>query len=100
MTLKGIIIPVEWDHNGNATTIAISTHGEEEYLICNDNKGKKLFKFIQESVKIRGEIIEATGIKLIKIREMERCTLGISNEIIDSNNSTGQQIHSRKPHNN
>ena len=100
MTIKGIVISVDWDNNGNAVAVAISTHGEEEYIVYNDNKGKKLFKHIQESVKVKGEIMEVAGIKLIKINETERCVLGIPDEIQNCENSAGQHIHSQKRHNN
>ena len=35
---RGVIIPVEWDENGNVVAIAISTHGEEEYVIEEEGK--------------------------------------------------------------
>ena len=92
VTLKGIIIPIDWDKNGNATAIAISTHGEEEYPIFNNNKGKKLFKFIQDSVKVRGKIVDVAGIKIIKINEMERCILIPPDEI----NNFKKPIEQRK----
>jgi len=86
VTLKGIIVPVDWDSKGNAVAIAISTHGEQEYLICNDNKGKKLFNFIQDLVKVRGKISEVSGIKSIKINNMEKCILDIADETNNSMN--------------
>ena len=86
VTLKGIIIPVDWDNEGNVIAIAISTHGEEEYLICNDNNGKKLFNFIQNLVKVSGKIKEVAGIKLIKINKIEKC-IGMPNETGNSINS-------------
>lgn len=87
VTLKGIVIPVSWDNKGNTVAIAISTDTEEEYLICNDNRGKKLFNFIQDLVKVRGTIKEVAGIKLIKINKMEKCILDISDK-------TGKSINS------
>jgi len=86
VTLKGIIIPVDWDNNGNIIAIAISTHGEEEFLICNDNNGKKLFNFIQNLVRVSGKIKEVAGIKLIKIKKIEKC--------IVMTNETGNSINS------
>jgi hypothetical protein len=77
VTLKGIIIPVDWDNKGNASAIAISTHGEQEYIICKDKKGKKLFNFVHDSVQVRGKIVEAAGIKAIKIDDVERYVFDI-----------------------
>ena len=81
VTLKGIIIPVNWDNKGQVAVIAISTHGEDEYLIYDDFKGKKLFNFIQELVTVKGEIKEVAGIKQIKIIKMEKCISDTSNNI-------------------
>lgn len=86
VTLKGIIIPADWDTKGNVLAIAISTHGEEEYLICNDDNGKKLYNFIQSLVKVRGRTKEVAGIKLIKVTKIEKC-IGISDETGNSINS-------------
>ena len=99
ITLKGIIIPVDWDTKGNAVAIAISTQGEEEYLIWNDTIGKRLFNFIQDSVKVRGEIMDAAGVKLIKINDIQKCALGIPDEINNSIKSSNQQAKSSKRHN-
>lgn len=81
VTLKGIIIPADWDTKGNVIAIAISTDSEEEYLICNDDKGKKLFNFIQDLVKVRGIIDEVAGIKIMKINKMEKCSLDIPGNV-------------------
>jgi hypothetical protein len=73
VTLKGIIIPVDWDAKGKVLAIAISTHGEEEYLVCNDNNGKRLYNLMQNLVKVCGKIKEIAGIKIIKIHKFEEC---------------------------
>jgi hypothetical protein len=91
VTLTGIIVPFDWDQDGNAISIAISTHGEEEYLICNDDKGKNLYKFIQDSVKVRGQIMEVGGIKLIKINQMEKCILSFKDDILSSSEFSKQR---------
>ncbi|MFC1862757.1 hypothetical protein ACFL1Z_02235 [Thermodesulfobacteriota bacterium] len=55
--LQGIIIPVEWDDNGNITAIALSTYDEEEYIISNDEKFEELVKILRQEVKLTGDII-------------------------------------------
>jgi len=40
LTIKGIVIPVDWDKKGKVVAAAISTYDEDEYLIDNDYKGK------------------------------------------------------------
>ena len=73
--IKGIVIPVDWDQNGNPISVAIASHTEDEYLICNDSKGKELFNLIRKEVEITGVVKEVAGIKLIKVKDIARCKL-------------------------
>ena len=53
----GVIIPVEWDEDGNITAIAIATEDEKEYRISYANrKGKAIRKLLRKRVRIKGEI--------------------------------------------
>ena len=58
ITIRGIVIPMDWDEKGKVVATAISTHTEEEYLIFNDYKGKELLHLIQEVVEISGVVRE------------------------------------------
>lgn len=53
-TIKGLIIPVDWDDRGFVTAAAIMTDFEEEYLINEDSWGDELFAFLRQRVKVRG----------------------------------------------
>jgi 5S rRNA maturation endonuclease (ribonuclease M5) len=53
-TLRGIVIPVEWDEKGMAIAVALSTHTEDEYLIDPNYMGKELLRYIQEDVEVSG----------------------------------------------
>ena len=33
VAIQGIIVPADWDENGNVTAVAVSTYDDEEYLI-------------------------------------------------------------------
>lgn len=63
ITIKGIIVPVEWDESGNPIAIAIATHKEEEYLIV-DKKGK----YLDELLRISQQEIVMTGVMGGKIK--------------------------------
>ncbi|MBN1221732.1 MAG: hypothetical protein JXB23_00690 [Candidatus Aminicenantes bacterium] len=76
--LKGIILPARWDSGGNVVAISISTHGEEEYLICNDSKGMALFGYLHELVQVTGRFKDIRGVKCIVIKEVERCPVALS----------------------
>jgi hypothetical protein len=68
--VSGIVIPYQWDPAGNVTGIAISTAGEDEYLIQEDEKGRQLLRFIHEPVEIQGQIGAAEGrLKSIQVKE-------------------------------
>jgi hypothetical protein len=86
--IKGIVIPVDWDQNGNPVSVAIATHTEEEYLVSNDLKGKELFILIREGVEITGLVKEIAGIKIIKVKDITRCKLSNS---FEPNDPTGKK---------
>ena len=53
----GIVIPVDWDDNGNPKAFAISTYDEEEFLINDETLiGKRLTVFSQQKVKLTGTL--------------------------------------------
>ena len=55
VTLKGIIIPVEWDKNGNPKAVALAADDEQEYRISPGNqKGRSLMQRLQCRVGITG----------------------------------------------
>jgi len=71
-TISGIVIPIEWDDDdyGDATSVAIQTSDEEEYLVDKNKKGKELLAFIEEEVEVTGTLREdEDGNFIIKINE-------------------------------
>ena len=75
ITIKGIVIPVDWDQKGNPVNVAVATHTEEEYLVRNDSKGKELLNLIRGGVEVTGLVKEVAGIKIIKVKNIARCKL-------------------------
>ena len=68
-TIRGIVIPVDWDDEGNALAAAISSPDEQEYLIKQDAKGKKLLGFIRQEIEVSGVLKKAIkGRKIIKVK--------------------------------
>ena len=71
-TIKGLIIPVDWDEKGNVTATAISTHFEEEYLVDDSAWGEELIAFLRQRAKVSGSIIQkANGKKVITVKHYE-----------------------------
>ena len=71
-TIKGLVLPVEWDEKGNVTATAISTHFEEEYLVDQNAWGEALLAFLRQRVKVSGSIVQnKNGKKIITVGKYE-----------------------------
>jgi hypothetical protein len=71
-TVRGLVIPVDWDDKGNVTATAISTHLEEEYLVDQNAWGEALLAFLRQRVKVSGSIVlKEDGKKFIKVKKYE-----------------------------
>jgi len=55
-TLRGVIIPVDWDESDNAISVAISGNDEKEYHVSKDEMGKQLLALIQQEVEVSGVV--------------------------------------------
>jgi hypothetical protein len=69
VTIRGIVIPADWDEKGNVVAVAVSTYDEVEYLIENHEKEKELKAFIREEVEVSGILTEEKNRLIIKIEE-------------------------------
>jgi 5S rRNA maturation endonuclease (ribonuclease M5) len=68
ITVRGLIIPTDWDDQGNVTGLTISTSLEEEYRIEPDRRGEELLAFVRERVKASGKIkLDAQGAKVMMV---------------------------------
>lgn len=71
-TLRGLILPVEWDERGTIRSIAISTNSEEEYLVDESPLADELLAFLRLRVKVRGYVREKeNGKKIITAEKYE-----------------------------
>jgi len=76
-TVRGIVIPVDWDEEGNAFAVAISSPDEQEYVIEQDEKGKELLEFIRHEIEVDGVVRKAIkGRKTITVRSYRLKTGG------------------------
>ena len=68
-TVRGIVIPVDWNDEGNALAVAILGAGEEEHFVEQDEEGKKLLELMQQEVEVSGTVREAIqGHKVITVK--------------------------------
>lgn len=59
----GIVVPIEWDQDGNPTALAISTKKEEVYRIKPDTKVRELLGFLRQEIEAEGMVSEGAGLQ-------------------------------------
>ena len=91
ITIRGIIIPADWDEKGNVVAVAISTYDEVEYLIENHEKEKELKAFIREEVEVSGILKEEKNRLIIKGEEYR-----LKPSLVPARNSIKQSSKIRK----
>jgi len=67
--IRGIVIPVEWDEEGNVVSVAVSAHDEDEYLIDGQGRGEEFKALMRREVEIRGELREERKKKIVTVKE-------------------------------
>jgi len=71
-TLRGLILPVDWDERGTIRSIAVSTNSEEEYLVDENPLADELLAFVRLRAKVRGFVRESeNGKKIITVKNYE-----------------------------
>ena len=71
-TLRGLVLPVDWDERGNIKSLAISTNSEEEYVVDENPLADELLAFTRLRVKVKGSVREDdNGKKVITVEKYE-----------------------------
>ena len=73
--IRGIVLPVEWDSEGNAIKAAIFSANEEEYLIAQNRNSSRLLSLLKQEVNVRGRLREEAGQKVIVVEGYEMLKL-------------------------
>ena len=72
ITIRGLLVPVDWDERGNIIETAVSTYFEEEYLIERNARGEALLPFLRQKVKVAGVVrMDDRGRKIITVEEYD-----------------------------
>jgi len=74
VTLRGVVIPVDWDSEGKVIATAISTHNEDEYLIVDEENTIEMNNLINEEVELTGIYKKRGDKKIIKVKTCTRIT--------------------------
>jgi hypothetical protein len=64
--VRGLVTPTDWDEDGNAVDISISSFDEQEYPVYMDTNGKKLISFVRKEIEVKGNFMGA-GEKRFKV---------------------------------
>jgi hypothetical protein len=68
ITVRGILVPVEWDESGSVLTTAVSTDKEDEFVIDNNNKGQELRVHLRARIEVTGSVRESEGRMIISVK--------------------------------
>ena len=68
--IKGIVVPADWDGNGNVISLAIATRDEQEYLIENHQQIANLWPLLRREVVAMGSIKCGKEQKRIEVSEI------------------------------
>jgi hypothetical protein len=72
ITIRGLLVPVDWDEKGNITETAVSTYLEEEYLVEKNARGEALLPFLRQKVKVIGLVsMDDRGRKVVRVEQYE-----------------------------
>lgn len=75
ITLRGLIVPADWDEKGKVVSVAISTFDEEEYVLDDDETAKGLLKLMRQEVVIIGVVREIGGKKCLTVKSYDLMNL-------------------------
>ena len=67
-TIAGVIIPANWDRQGNVTGVSISAFDEQEYLVQKQVKGAELLLHLCKDAEVVGWVEVEKGKKKITVK--------------------------------
>lgn len=72
VTLSGVITAADWDEDGHVVNVMISATDESDYIIGQNDKGRKLLSLIQKQVQVTGVVGEDdSGRKMIMVTKYQ-----------------------------
>ena len=72
MMIQGILVPIDWDSEGNPVRAAVFSDKEEEYLINNRRKVRQLVGLMKQKVEVMGVVRMEAGRKVITVRSCKQ----------------------------
>ena len=72
LSIRGILIPAEWDEEGNIIGLSIMTVDEKEYVVEEKTKRRGLLDLVRHEVEVRGLAREEAGRKAILVESYKQ----------------------------
>jgi hypothetical protein len=72
VTLRGIIIPADWDDKGNVIATAIATDDEDEYLISGQKTTENYLDLLCKEVEVTGWFTKKGDKKILSIETYKK----------------------------
>jgi hypothetical protein len=61
VTVTGILTPLRWNADGQATAVSLATAAERDFEIAKESLTPDVFRCLRELVRVRGTVNERTG---------------------------------------
>lgn len=71
-TIRGIVIPADWDDNGLPRSVAIATYQEQKYLVAESPKCRQLLALLNERVVVSGKVHQEEQNMVIDVGDFYR----------------------------
>ena len=66
-SIRGVVVPREWDEEGRAVAVAVLTYTEDMYGVDRNGMGKRLLDLINADVEVDGHVNVVNGTKIIRV---------------------------------
>jgi hypothetical protein len=71
ITLRGILLPVDWDERGRIVAVGLSGIDEKEYVIQLTEKKEELLNLLKREVEVTGELRNGAGSNILILRHFK-----------------------------
>ena len=70
ISLKGILIPSNWDEKGNITSLKIASANEKEYVISNQDVSDMILTYLRKEITVTGVLEQWGAITYIHVQDV------------------------------
>lgn len=70
VSLKGILIPSNWDENGNIISLKIASSDEKEYCVEYQDINSSLIPYLRKEIIVNGILEQRGAIAFIHVQDV------------------------------